>query len=49
MYALKASLILLAAGAPWIVGIAYYWRRLPRGGAVPQSFGEMLRQRLSIR
>ena len=39
-------LIALAAGAPWLAGIAYYWRRLPRDGTVPPSFGELLRQRI---
>jgi hypothetical protein len=41
-----ALLILLAAGAPWIVGIVYYWRRMPRDGAVPLSMGDRARRRL---
>jgi hypothetical protein len=49
VHALGVCLIILAAGAPWLVGIAYYWRRLPRGGADAPSFGEYLRQRASIR
>jgi hypothetical protein len=41
-----ALLILLAAGAPWIVGIAYYWQRRPRDGAVPLSMADRARRRL---
>jgi hypothetical protein len=51
VHALGVCLIVLAAGAPWLAGIAYYWRRLPRDdddGGTP-SFGEYLRQRASIR
>jgi hypothetical protein len=44
--ALQLWLIVLAAGAPWIVGIVWAWRRLPRDGAVPLSLGERARQRL---
>jgi hypothetical protein len=40
-----ALLILLAAGAPWIVGIAY-WQRRPRDGAVPLSMADRARRRL---
>jgi hypothetical protein len=36
-------LIVLAAGAPWLVGIAYYWKKMPRGED-PPSFGEHLRR-----
>ena len=49
VHALGVCLIILAAGAPWIAGIAYFWRRLPRGDAGTPSFGEYLRQRASIR
>jgi hypothetical protein len=41
--------IVLVAAAPWIVGIAYYWRRLPRDDSVTPSFGEYLRQRMTVR
>jgi hypothetical protein len=33
-------------GAPWIAGIAYFWRRTPRDGAIPMSIGDQVRQRL---
>jgi hypothetical protein len=36
----------LVFGAPWIVGIVYYWRRIPRDGSIPPSLGERVRQRL---
>ena len=50
MHALGVFLIVLAAGAPWLAGIAYYRRRLPRDeDGVTPSFGEYLRQRASIR
>jgi hypothetical protein len=39
------SLILLA-GAPWIVGIGYYWRGRVRDGSVPPSLAERVRERL---
>jgi hypothetical protein len=41
--------IVVAAGAPWIVGIVYYWRRRPRDDWTPPSFGETLRQRMRVR
>jgi hypothetical protein len=49
VHVLGVFLIVLAAGAPWLAGIAYYWRRLPRDGDDAPSFGEYLRQRASIR
>ena len=49
MHALGIFLIVLVAGAPWLVGIAYYWRRRPRDEDGLPSFGEYLRQRASIR
>jgi hypothetical protein len=50
VHVLGVILIILAAGAPWLVGIAYYWRRLPRDpDYTPPSFGEHLRQRAGIR
>ena len=50
MHALGIFLIVLAAGAPWLAGIAYYWRRLPRDrDDTPPSFGEYLRERAGIR
>jgi len=52
VHALGVFLIVVAAGAPWLAGIAYYWRRLPRDdgdGPPPPSFGEYLRQRAGIR
>jgi hypothetical protein len=42
----SALLIAVAAGSPWLVAIAYYWRRRPRDGFVPPSAGEMARKRL---
>ena len=45
MDALGVFLIFLVAGAPWLIAIAYYWRRMPRDEATP-SLGEQLRQRL---
>jgi hypothetical protein len=41
--------IVLVAGAPWIAGIVYYWRRLPRDESATPSFGEYLRQRMTVR
>ena len=41
--------IVAAAGLPWIVGIAYYWRRRPRDGEMPTSWGEYLRERMTVR
>jgi hypothetical protein len=49
VHALGVCLIILAAGAPWLAGIAYYWRRLPRDGVDAPSFGEYLRERAGIR
>jgi hypothetical protein len=50
VHTLGVFLIALAAGAPWLAGIAYYRRRLPRDGdGTPPSFGEHLRQRAGIR
>jgi len=43
------ALIVLASCSPWLVGIAVLWRRIPRDGALPQSAGELMRQRLSVR
>jgi hypothetical protein len=33
-------------GMPWIVGIAWFWRHLPRDGAIPPSMADRARQRL---
>ena len=41
--------IVAAAGLPWIVGIAYYWRRRPQDGEAPSSWGEYLRRRTTVR
>jgi hypothetical protein len=41
--------IVLAAGCPWIAGIVYYRRKLPRGEFTPPSFGEYLRERSRVR
>jgi hypothetical protein len=49
MRVLEVCAIVVAAGLPWIVGIAYYWRRMPKDGAVAHSFGEYLRQRTTVR
>jgi len=38
----------LLFGSPWIVGIVWMWRRLPRDRAVPPSMGEHLRRRIGI-
>jgi hypothetical protein len=40
--------IVLAAGAPWIVAIAYFGRKLRRDGYVPPSLGELLRERMRV-
>jgi len=40
--------IALVAGAPWIVGIVYYWRRRPRDGGIPMSMGDRARRRLGL-
>ena len=42
-------MIVALAGCPWIVGIAYYWRKQVKDGSVPQSLGEQLRQRMTFR
>jgi hypothetical protein len=49
MRVLEVCVIVLVAGAPWIVGIAYYRTRLSAEGDVPPSFGEYLRQRMTVR
>ncbi|MGE5273057.1 MAG: hypothetical protein ACM3QU_04690 [Verrucomicrobiota bacterium] len=49
MRVLEFCAIVVVAGAPWIVGIAYYWRCRPRDGSGPPSFGEYLRQRMTVR
>jgi hypothetical protein len=49
MRVLEVCGIIAAAGLPWIVGIAYYWHRRPRDDEVPASWGEYLRQRMSVR
>jgi hypothetical protein len=50
MRVLEVCEIVLIVGAPWIAGIAYYWRRLPPGDRTDQpSFGELLRQRMNVR
>jgi hypothetical protein len=42
-----AWLVPVALGAPWITGIAYYWRRSkPLDGSVPPSMADMARKRL---
>jgi hypothetical protein len=43
MTSLWLSLLL---GAPWIVAIAWAWRRAPRVDDVPPSLGELARRRL---
>jgi hypothetical protein len=48
MNAADLAVIVLVAGAPWIAGIAFYWRRRSRDSVV-QSWGEYLRQRMSVR
>jgi hypothetical protein len=48
MRVLEVCAIVLIAGAPWIVGITYYWRRRPRDGEVPPSLGEYLRRRMMV-
>jgi hypothetical protein len=49
MRVLEFSVIVVVAGAPWIAGIAYYWRRRPQGDEVLPSWGEYLRQRMTVR
>jgi hypothetical protein len=41
-------LIVLVAGFPWIVGIAYCWSRRVRDDAVQPSMGELARKRLGL-
>jgi hypothetical protein len=33
-------------GLPWIVAIAWFWKRTPRRGEEPPSLAEMTRRRL---
>ena len=49
MRVLEVCFVALLAGAPWIVGIAYYWRKRSKDDAAIPSWGEYLRQRLSVR
>ena len=49
MRVLDFCVIVAVAGAPWIVGIAYYWRRRPKGDELTQSWGEYLRRRMTVR
>ena len=39
-------LLLPVVCSPWIVGIVWAWRQIPRDGAIPVSLGELLRQKL---
>jgi hypothetical protein len=39
----------LIFGAPWIIAIAWYWRRRVRDGAIPPSMADYARERLSGR
>jgi hypothetical protein len=40
-------LVPLVIAAPWIVAIAYYWRKArPLDGAIPPSLAEMVKARL---
>jgi hypothetical protein len=39
----------LLFGAPWIVAIAWYWRRRVRDGSIPPSMADQARRRLSVR
>jgi hypothetical protein len=34
-------------GAPWLLAIAWYWRRRPRDGAIPASMAERSLRRLA--
>jgi hypothetical protein len=36
----------LLFSAPWLIAIAWTWRRLPRDDYVPPSLGESVRKRL---
>jgi hypothetical protein len=38
-------LVVLLMTAPWVAGIAWYWRRLPRDGALPMSMADHARRR----
>jgi hypothetical protein len=42
-------LLPIAICTPWIAGIAWMWPRRPKDGYVPQSAGELARQRLQVR
>jgi hypothetical protein len=35
-------------GAPWIVGIVYYWRKIPRDGSIPPSLADRVRRQLGL-
>jgi hypothetical protein len=39
--------VFVVAAAPWIAGIAWFWRHRPRDGAVPPSMADRARERLS--
>jgi hypothetical protein len=38
-------LLVLSSTLPWLVAIAWYWRRLPRDGALPLSMAAQHRRR----
>jgi hypothetical protein len=35
----------LAVSLPWLAAIGWLWPKLPRDGAVPPSYGELVRKR----
>jgi hypothetical protein len=41
-----AWLVPVAVSAPWIAGIAYYWRHRPRDRSLPPSMADLARKRL---
>jgi hypothetical protein len=45
----SALVLIPIAGAPWIVGIAWFLRRRPRDGWIPPSVGDQLRRRFLMR
>jgi hypothetical protein len=41
-----AWLLPLVFGAPWLVGIAWFWHHRPRDGDVPPSMADQIKKRL---
>jgi hypothetical protein len=43
-----ALLVALAATSPWLVGIVFVWRQLPRDDYLPPSLADTLRARYEL-